>query len=181
VQEFASSQLNRDTWSKPELKELIANSFLMIQTSKDSEEGKRYSLLYKVGRNKLLLLDHVLAFVSAPAHPRFSSRGLCRTLARTRIPLTSAFGAISWLSTPILVYWIHARGSCCTRGVDMWTLPPSLTDLGHLFPPTPSMTSPPPLFLVTRSQAVELASRCTPLPLQRGVCVRACARKVTSS
>jgi hypothetical protein len=48
VQEFASSQLNRDTWSNPELKKMIADSFLMVQTSKDSEEGKRYSLLYKV-------------------------------------------------------------------------------------------------------------------------------------
>lgn len=49
VQEFASSQLNRDTWSNPELKKMIADSFLMVQTSKDSEEGKRYSLLYKLG------------------------------------------------------------------------------------------------------------------------------------
>jgi len=46
--EFATCQLNRDTWSSPELKKLIADNFVMIQTTKDSDDGRRYSVLYKL-------------------------------------------------------------------------------------------------------------------------------------
>lgn len=56
--EFASQQLNRDTWSHKPLKDVLKTSFIFWQRHHDTEEGIRYSRFYPVEtRPHIALLD----------------------------------------------------------------------------------------------------------------------------
>ncbi|KAL6072110.1 UBX domain-containing protein 1 [Balamuthia mandrillaris] len=48
VKEFESQRLNRDTWSSPSLKGLIASKFIFWQPYKDSEDAQRFMTFYTV-------------------------------------------------------------------------------------------------------------------------------------
>lgn len=46
TKDFSSHMLNRDTWSKPIIKELIKKFFIFWQINKESESGKQYCAFY---------------------------------------------------------------------------------------------------------------------------------------
>ena len=49
-QEFASSQLNRDTWSDAVVKDTVRSGFVLWQTYERSESGRKFCAFYKADR-----------------------------------------------------------------------------------------------------------------------------------
>lgn len=56
--EFASHQLNRDTWGNTTLKELVKGSFVLFQAYDITEDGQKLSTFYKLYEvPSILVLD----------------------------------------------------------------------------------------------------------------------------
>lgn len=65
--QFASHQLNRDTWGEATLRAVVQASFVLLQAQDVSEDGQKLANFYQVGAPSALLLRRRDPAWEAPA------------------------------------------------------------------------------------------------------------------